>query len=426
MIRWTARMPSALLVASLAMLAGCGDGSVRSPGFASETTIERVYIEPAGNVSTPAGTELDLRAFAEISTTVPPGTPDAEDGVLQVIEEVTDRADWSSSNTNVASVDTGRVSGVVAGQSTIEARFEGFKDDVALTVSEAVLEAVSHIQPIGEPRSDDDSYSFLQGTQTNFAIFGQFSDGQLRQLTPSNFEVDWSSNDTSIADNPDPEAANRFEASGIGSTTILGELTDSPGVNPASASATLSVSPRSEVCTSEFFAPGAIVVSDASTLCIGCSLEQPGAVIDGNDETFGTLEIPLGLLLASTVSVTVSDADRQPFVVGEPAAFLVSRSSSLLSLELLSNVEVATVSCDINGENCTELERFGASNGLPLKLSLLGVIGDEEVRLLSTPELGAESAEANGLRLDFSGGLLSAAATLNVHASCAIGRPPAE
>lgn len=417
-------MPSALLMASLAALAGCGDGSVRSPGFASEVTIERVFIEPAEDVSTPAGTEFSLRALADIKSTVPPGTPGAEDGVLRVTEDVTERADWSSSDNDVASVASGRVSGKTVGRTTIEARFEGVADDVSLTVSGAVLESVSHIQPDGEPRSNDDRYSLLKGGQTRFVMFGQFSDGQLSKLEPSRFAIDWGSNDTAIADNPDAEESNRFEATGIGSTTVVGTLTDSPGVSPASASATLTVNPRSEICRSEFFAPGAMVVGDSSALCIGCGLEQSGAVVDGNDETFGTLDIPLGLLLASTVSVTVSDADRQPFAVGEPAAFLVSRSSSLLSLELLSNVQVATVSCDVNGENCTELERFGASNGLPLKLSLLGIIGDEEVRLLSTPALGSESAEANGLRLDFSGGLLSAAATLNVHAGCAVGREP--
>lgn len=426
MIQWKASTPGTLLLALLVSLAGCGDGSVRSPGFASQVTVERVYIEPAENVSTPVGTERNLRAFAEITTTVPPGTPDAEDGVLQVTEDVTERADWSSSNTNIASVVSGRVSGVAPGVATIEARFQGVAGDVLLTVSEAVLESVSHIKPAGEPRSNDDSYSLLQGTRTSFVMFGQFSDGEVAQLDPDSFEIDWSSNDPDIVDNPDPEEANRFEAIGIGSTTVQGVLTGSPGVTPASASATLTVSPRSEVCTSELFAPGAVVVGDASALCIGCGLEQPEAVADGNDETFGTLNIPLGLLLASSVSVTVSDADRQPFVEGEPAAFLVSRSSSLLSLELLSNVRIATVSCDVNGENCTELERFGASNGLPLKLSLLGVIGDEEVRLLSTPPLGAPSAEANGLRLDFSGGLLSAAATLNVHSSCAVARPPGD
>lgn len=426
MDRWTLRVPSWLLVVSLALLAGCGDGSVRSPSFASTVTIERVYIEPAQNVSTPAGTEFMLRAFAEITTTVPAGSPDAEDGEQRVTEDVTDRADWSSSAADVASVAAGRVSGLTAGQSTITARFEGFSDAVTLTVSDAALEAVSHIQPVNAPRSNDDRYDLLQGTQTNFAMFGQFSNGQLRQLDPANFSIEWSSSNPGVVDNPDTDEEQRFRGVAVGEATILAALTNAPGVIPASASATVTVSPRSEVCTSEFFAPGAIVASDASAACIGCDLTQPEAVVDGSDETFGTLDIPLGLLLASRVSLTVSDAAQLPFVEGEPAAFLVSRSSSLLSLELLSSVQVATVRCDVNGENCMELEAFGVGNGLPLKLSLLGVIGAEEVRLLSTPPLGAVSAEANGLRLDFSGGLLSAAATLNIHASCAVGRPPEE
>ena len=70
-------------------------------------------------------------------------------------------------------------------------------------------------------------------------------------------------------------------------------------------------------------------------------------------------------------------------------------------------------------------ETFGVGS-TPLYLALLGLIGGEDVSLLSTGPLGDASADANGLRLTFSGGLVSALATLNVHSSCAVARDAEE
>src|SRR3546814_13944574 len=61
------------------MLAGCGDGSIKSPDFESATTLESIVVQPAvvGQPNTlPAGTTLSYRAIATFSETVQPGTPD--------------------------------------------------------------------------------------------------------------------------------------------------------------------------------------------------------------------------------------------------------------------------------------------------------------------------------------------------------------
>jgi len=419
---WDWSVCAALSVA--VVLAGCGDGSVRSPGIVPTVSLEAVRIEAEGPTSTPAGTEINLRAIADFVRNVAPGTEGAEDGRLRSSEDVTERAEWTSLSEAVATVETGRVRGVSTGTAVIQARFEGLSGDIAVTVTDATLQGVAFVKPEGAARRMDDRYEALQGTLVPFEIFGRFSDDAVRELDPASHPTNWSSASPTIADNADSERPERFEALLPGDAAITGAVQDGSGLSPSQASATLAVTPRSEICTLELRAPDALVVTQASTACIGCNVEQPGAIVDGDDTSFARLSIPLGLLTQSVQSVVVSNAGGAGLSVGEPAAFLVSRSSGLLSLELLSGIEVATVTCDVNGENCLERERFGDEGGAPLKLSLLGAIGAEAVRLVSTPALTEASSDANGLQLDFSAGLLSAAADLNVHTACAVSAPP--
>jgi len=422
---WRVHGRSALIALGMAMgLTACGDGSVRSPGSVPVTQLEALRIEADGPLRTPAGTEFQLRAIADFVRNVPPGTEGAEDGRLVTSEDVTARAEWSSLAEDVASVEAGLVSGNSVGTAPIRARFEDVSDTVSVTVSDAVLEAVAFVKPEGVARQGNERYEVLQGAVVPFEIFGRFSDGGVRALDQSARPTRWSSSAPTVADNADVNRPERFDALLPGDAGITGALQDADGATPSQASATLRVLPRSDVCQLELLAPGAQVTTQASALCVGCNVEQPNAIVDGNDETFARLSIPLGLLTLSQQSVIVSNPQGAGLTVGEPAAVLISRNSGLLSLELLSGVEIATVSCDINGENCLERERFGDTGGAPLKLSLLGALGAEGVRLLSTPPLGAASVDANGLRLDFSAGLLSAAAELNVHTACAVGRAP--
>lgn len=422
---WRVHDWSALVALGVAILVtACGDGSVRSPGIVPTSELEALRIEADGALSSPAGTQIQLRAIADFVRTVPPGTEGAEDGRQRSSEDVTGQATWGSLDEAIATVDKGVVTGVAPGEASITASFQGKSDTVTVTVTDAVLEAVEFVKPEGVARRSDDRYEVLQGSVVPFEIFGRFSNGDLRELDTDARPVNWSSSVPTVADNADDTRPERFDTLLPGDADITGALANPSGVSPSEAVATLSVLPRSDVCQLELLAPGAQVTTEASDLCIGCNVEQPGTIIDGDDSSFARLSIPLGLLTQSVQSVIVSNPQGAGLAVGEPAAFLISRSSGLLSLELLSGVEVATVSCDLNGENCLERERFGDDAGAPLKLSLLGAIGAEEVRLLSTPPLGAASADANGLRLDFSAGLLSAAAELNVHTACAVSMPP--
>lgn len=413
------------LAAVAALLAACGDGSIQSPDFTPVSTLANLRIDaadPQQGSQLPVGTTLSFRAIATIEQMVPPGTEGAVDGVITIEEDVSDSALWQSANSAFATVEGGVVLGVAPSGTAlpITATYEGLDASVLVTVTAAVPIGVDHVRPRSAPERDpQNSYTVAAGTGVPFDIFGAFTDGAVRELDQASFDVDWSSSNSGVADNPADD--NNFTTLAIGSTQITGAVTNVQGISPASASATLVVEPLNAFCESEFIAPPAVFTTEASALCIGCTVEQPVAAFDANTETFATMSIPLGLLLQSSVSVSVSQASGAPLTVGRPAGFLVSRSDSLLSAELLSNVTVETVACDQTGANCAVQESFGADI-TPLYLALLGLIGGEEVSLLSTPPLGEASASANGLRLTFSGGLVSAAAALNVHSACAVAR----
>ncbi|MFC4251445.1 hypothetical protein [Sinimarinibacterium flocculans] len=412
-----------------AVLAACGDGGIQSPDFTPVVSITNLRIQPLDpqqGTQIPVGTTLPFQAIATFEQTVPPGTEGAQNGVVVRDEDVTGIADWQSQNSGFATVDSGIVRGVSpsGGQVRITAAYEGLVAQTFVTVTEAVLVGVDHVRPrAATARDPADRYTAAAGSAVPFEIFGEFSDGAIRQLDEGSFDVSWTSSDTTVADNPaDDETFNTLT---VGTTQIRGTVTNAQGIDPAFATAQLVVEPLNAFCESEFVAPPSVFSDAASDLCLACDVEQPAAIFDANIETFGTMSIPLGLLLQSSVSVTVSQTPTNPLSVGRPAGFLVSRSDSLLSAELLSDVTIETVACDVGGGNCAVRETFGVGS-TPLYLALLGLIGGEDVSLLSTGPLGDASADANGLRLTFSGGLVSALATLNVHSSCAVARDAEE
>src|SRR3546814_16178273 len=62
------------------MLAGCGDGSIKSPDFESATTLESIVVQPAfvGHPNTlQARPTLSYRAIETFSETVQPGPTDS-------------------------------------------------------------------------------------------------------------------------------------------------------------------------------------------------------------------------------------------------------------------------------------------------------------------------------------------------------------
>lgn len=418
------------------MLAGCGDGSIKSPDFESVTTLKSVDVQPAvaGQPTTlPAGTTLAYRATATFSETVQPGTQDSSGHEISErtrTEDITASADWSSGNTAVASVDKGLVTGntVSATPVTITASYQGKSDSVSVTVTDAVLKSVVYAAETNVSRSDDDQYTVAAGNTAQFQLYGRFSDQQPadapRLLDNARFGIQWASNAPAVASNSAVTDPN-FKADGVGSAVITGTVTQLPGsvavtgVNPTSASATLVSQAASAFCERELRAPSAKAVQGpVSAACVGCSVSDTDLAIDGDATTQATMSIPLALLMGASISFDVSDTSN-PLTVGKPVGFVISRSADILSAELLSSLSVATLkNCDVDGKNCEVAEELDSAPGNDaLRLALLGLVGGVPQYFVSSTKPITQAA--NGVRLTFQGGLIGLLATLHVQSSCA-------
>lgn len=422
------------VMAVVVALAACGDG-LRSPDFVPVVTFESVAVEPAvvGQGSQiPAGTSLGFRAKATYTTTVPPGSVD-EFGNPQsekvVVEDVTSVAEWTSENASVASVSAGVVNGLVASQTpvTITATHGGKSGTTDVVVTSAELESVEYVKPAGFPRAANNTYTIAVDATANFEIYGRFSDNQTRLITGSNYVVAWTSSDQAVVSN-EPAGNQTFRGVAIGTAGVTGEVTTpSSGVTPDSATATVNVRQLSELCLAEFLAPEAVArPGPASAGCIPCSADATENMIDGDETTSASLSIPLGLLLQSSVSAEVLDLNTVRLVPGAQVGFVVSKPADLLAASLLQDVTIETLNCTpvVDGEpTCEVVQSFsGRDTSAPLYVSLLGLVGGEPAALVQTDPI--ETA-ANGMRIAFSGGLLSVLAALNVNAACAATAAPA-
>lgn len=417
------------------MLAGCGDGSIKSPDFESVTTLVSVDVQPqtAGQSSiVHVGETASYLAIATFSETVQPGTKDAAGNDINTrtrTENVTASADWTSSNDARASVAKGVVTGKSASSSpvTITATYQGKSDETTVTVSAALLAEVVDMIANVTPDSSG-QYVVPVGNSATFQLRGRFNDQQPgdtpRVLPDDAFGVQWASSAPNVASNAASSSAAEFKTTNAGTATITGTITKQPGaatiddVNPKSASATLVAQAASAFCDREFRAPSAKAVQGpVSIACAGCSVSDPDLAIDDDATTQATMSIPLALLLGASVSFDVSDINN-PLVVGKPAGFVISRSADILSAELLSGVSLATLNCDADGLNCDVVEQVNATpNNNALRLALLGLIGNEPQYFLATANPIAQPA--NGLRLTFQGGLVGLLASLHVQSSCA-------
>lgn len=104
-------------------------------------------------------------------------------------EDVSGKATWSSSNTNVANVAAGVISGAAAGVATVTAIFSGKSADCTVTVQEEVVLSSVGITPA--------SLAFMEGgSGQQLSAKAYFSDGTSRDVT--NLGT-WSSSNASVA-----------------------------------------------------------------------------------------------------------------------------------------------------------------------------------------------------------------------------------
>jgi len=160
--------------------------SVSGGGSASANASDPTTVNPSSPVasisvnpptaSVPAGKTVQFSATAK-----------KQDGTTF---DVTNQANWTSSNTATAVVSsTGLATGVAANTqpATIQAAFQGFTGTASLTVTQAVLVSIF----VGPPQA-----TVAVGGQQQFMATGTFSDASTQDITPN---VNWTSSNTSVA-----------------------------------------------------------------------------------------------------------------------------------------------------------------------------------------------------------------------------------
>jgi hypothetical protein len=214
-----------------------GVATLDASGLATTVSAGQSTISAALDGTT-GSTLLTVSDATLASLTVTPTNPAIAIGTKQAFtatgnfsdgstQDVTAQATWSSSATNVASIDaSGIATGGTAGSTTIAATLSGISGTTSLTVSSAQVASIV-IQPADA--------TLAKGTSQQFTAQALFDNGTSQDVTA---QVTWASSDPTLAtiSNMPPASQGLTTASGEGSTTISATL------NGVSGSTTLIVS----------------------------------------------------------------------------------------------------------------------------------------------------------------------------------------
>lgn len=359
--------------------------------------LDRIEINPM-NPTIPLGGEIDLFATGILTN-----------GASSPIS-----VNWSSSNVAVATVDAGPGSTTTAsalslGTTTITASDPDVNSDITattvLTVGDAVVNQLLRVEP--------DPARVTIGRRQQFRAVASVTDSSETNLP--NSDVTWTSSDTSIA---------TVDANGVATGVALGMVDITAARNGTSESAFARLTVTGEVCTTPLRAADGAVLTDAqSTLCVGCSLDDGGNIINASITDFGRLITPVGLLGANN-SVRVRAVDNPnytvPFAGGSNAGFIIGKpAGELLLAEVSSQVQIRTL---LNG-----VVQEDSSDGVALRVDLLGAQllgggGDDEsdVALVSI----STSTAYDAIELNFNSGTASALSDLQVFQACGTAETP--
>lgn len=326
--------------------------------------------------------------------------------------------DWSSSDTAVATVsptdDSGQTTATTLSQGatdivamTTNTLGEAITGQATLTVGAATLTSLLRV----ETAAGDATGRTTIGRAVEFVAIGQFSDQSEQVIDDAN--ITWNSSDTAVA----TIAANGF-ASGLseGQTTISATRVDVP---LQSASTTLTVT--GQVCTTPLLdSQGATITENISLLCLGCSVDNAGNIINPSSSDFATISVPVGLLGANagvTAAPAASGAPYTvPFAAGNNAGFIVGKpAGTLVTAELLSQIYVSTL---LNGV----VQETTSGGVIPLRVDLLGqqLTGAVDTALVSF----ATSVPYDAIQVSFNSGTVTALSTVQVFQACATAEIP--
>lgn len=382
---------------------GVATGQMIGSTLVTATAANGVSDSATFNVTAPV---LDRIEITPPNPTVPVGANVTlfADGVLTNGASSPISVTWSSDNTTNATVIAGPAtttlaSGLSVGTAVISATNGDVTGQTTLTVTDAEIVALDRVEP--------NPAGVAVGRSRVFTAIASLSDGN--EAVFPNDEIMWSSSDPDIA---------TIDANGRATGLVEGRvnITATRTETGETASALLVV--NDGVCTIPLrAADGAVITPQLTPLCVLCSLEDGENIIDLNDDNFGTLNVPVGLLGNSAGArvrslTTFEGGNNAGFIIGKPAG-------TLLLAEVTSQVQVRTLLDGVVQED--------SSDGVALRVELLGLEllggGETETALVGI----RTSVPYDAIELSFNSGVASALSEVQVFQACGTAEfsPPA-
>lgn len=359
--------------------------------------LQAIVIEPSP-VTVPLGAEVELQALGVYCDGCEPR--EIDDGTVVT---------WVSEDATVASVSpavshdttvTGRSLGATAvTASATNAEGELVTETVDVSVTDAALTAVIAVNP--------ETATIGVGLSQTFVAEGSYSDGTTANI--ANSDLDWTSGSDAVAT---IDAMGVATGVGEGTTAITATLKDEVAVGVEDRSADASLEVTGDACLSRLLVSNGATVEvetgPSLLLCLGCLVDDEANIIDDDFENFAKVIVPVGLL-NGYVSTTVAVAEGETLDAGTQPGFVIARpANALLSAELLSQLTVSTL---LDGE-----VQESSDEMTPLRLTLLGLLGDDQLVLATLPDPATLPYDA--VQLTFTSGLASALSSTDVYAAC--------
>jgi hypothetical protein len=262
-----------------------------------------IDVEATGNTSTPLGVGVSFVATGYYSD--------------NSSQNLTNVATWTSSNTNVATINDGAATTTGIGTTNISATSGAITSNlVTLTVTPPVLIGIQQVAPA--------TATITTGSTQQYTATGVYSDGSQQNVTAS---VTWSSSLTNVAS---ISAAGLATGVGAGTTVITATgqsgLTGDPISNTASLTVTSPASYTVSVSVSG-------LIPENPSMNVGLIPKVPGLDI-GTDGTYSFAPIPSGSNYTVYIQI-------QPTALGESCSVLNGQGT------LTGNVTVS-ITCSNN------------------------------------------------------------------------------
>jgi len=324
---------------SLTMLAACGGSGSSGGTSATKPTLSSIAVTPAAT-SVAAGGTTQFIATAQYS-----------DGSKQ---DVSTSASWSSSNTQVATVNaSGLASTLLAGSTTISASESGISGSAPLTVTAATLVSIS-VTPA--------TASLVAGTTQQYTATGVYTDHSTQNLSAS---VTWTSGNPAVASISNAAGSNGLAtALGSGSATVTAALNgiSSAAVNLTVTPATLVslvVTPGSPSiavgATQQFTATGRYSDQSTKDLTSSVSWSSANTAVASISNTAASAGLATSLAPGRTaVTASLSGITSSPVTLGTLIGGVAEPSFPAICTSLPAPLPINLATGDLNAADDTD------------------------------------------------------------------------